>query len=100
MARPKPTILLEHIDSTTYKAEQVLEAQSVYAVYYQGKPINLRTQSSLVSYPGPKYKKTSFQNPGYALNLARRLNRLFRTNEFIVHELAAGKPYYGDNVDD
>lgn len=96
MARPKPTVLLEYIDPKTYKAEQVLEAQSVYAVYYLGKPINLRTLSSLVSYPGPKYKKTSFQNPGYALNLAKRLNKKFKTTDFVVHELTAGSPYNGD----
>ena len=99
MARPKPTVLLEHVDPETYKAEQVLEAHAVYAVFYRGKPINLRTLSSLVSYPGPKYKKTSFQNPGYAVNLAKRLNRLFKTDEFIVNELVAGKLYVGKSND-
>ena len=90
MARPKPTILLEHINPRTYKAEQVLEADAIYAVCYQGKPINLRTLSHLVSYPGPKYKKSSFSNKGHAFNLSERLNKLFKTTEFSVYKLDQG----------
>ena len=60
MARPKPNILLEHVDKN-YNSEQILEASAIFAVYYQGKPINLRTLNTLVNYPGPKYKKIGFQ---------------------------------------
>lgn len=95
MARPKPKILLEHTDPETYRSEQVLEAESVFAVFYEGKPINLRTLNSLVSYPGPKYKKCSFSSGGSALALAKRLNELFKTDKFTVHELAAGTVYTG-----
>lgn len=91
MARPKPTIILENINPKTYKAEQVLEAEAIYAVFYQGKPVNLRTLSHLVSYPGPKYKKVSFSNSGHAFNLAERLNKLFKTTEFAVHKLTSGE---------
>lgn len=90
MARPQPTILLENVNPKNYKAEQVLEAESIYAVFYQGKPINLRTLSHLVSYPGPKYKKVSFSNKGHAFNLAERLNKMFKTTEFAVHRLDVG----------
>jgi hypothetical protein len=90
MARPKPTIILEHVNPKSYKAEQVLEAESIYAVFYQGKPINLRTLSHLVSYPGPKYKKVSFSNSGHAFNLAERMNKLFKTTDFTVHRLDGG----------
>lgn len=96
MARPKPTVLLDHTNQKTYKAEQVLEAEAIFAVYYQGKPINLRTLNTLVNYPGPKYKKVSFSNPGHALNLAERLNKLFKTNDFSVYKLVEGEPYAGD----
>ena len=92
MARPKPTIVLENINSKTYKAEQILEAEAIYAVFYQNKPINLRTLSHLVSYPGPKYKKVSFSNSGHAFNLAERLNKMFKTTEFAVFKLTSGVP--------
>jgi len=90
MARPKPTILLENVNTKTYKAEQILDADAIYAVFYQGKPINLRTLSHLISYPGPKYKKSSFSSPAHAFNLAERLNKLFKTTEFEVYKLTQG----------
>jgi len=89
MARPKPTILLENVNKQ-YKAEQVLSADAIYAVFYQGKPINLRTLNHLVSYPGPKFKKCSFSNPGHCFNLAERLNKLFKTADFNVIKLTSG----------
>jgi hypothetical protein len=91
MARPKPTIILENVNPKTYKAEQVLDAEAIYAVFYQGKPINLRTLSHLVSYPGPKYKKVSFSNSGHAFNLAERMNKMFKTTEFKVYKLTVGE---------
>ena len=48
MSRPKPRVLLEITNKKNYKTEQVLEADAIWAVFYQDKPINLKT-SSLVS---------------------------------------------------
>ena len=98
MARPKPTIILEHTNSKTYRSEQVLEADYIYAVYYDGRPINLRTLNSLVNYPGPKYKKCSFSNPGHAFNLAERLNKLFKTDKFAVWKLTGGEQVKEDDL--
>ena len=42
------------------------------------------------SYPGPKYKKVSFSNPGHARNLAKKLNSMFNTTEFKVYTLTSG----------
>lgn len=92
MSRPKPEVLLEALNKHTYKAEQVLQAEAIYSVFYQGSPINLRTLNKLVSYPGPKYKKVSFSNPGHAFNLAERLNKIFQTSEFAVVKLTHGEP--------
>ena len=60
MARPKPTIILEHTDQKTFRSEEVLKAEAIYAVFYDGSPISIRSFNSLVNYPGPKYKKVSF----------------------------------------
>ena len=97
MARPKPTIILEHTDSRSYRSEQVLEADAIYAVFFNGKPINIRSLNSLVNIPGPKYKKVSFSNSGHAINLAQRLNKLFKTDGFDVYVLTQGTKL---NLDD
>ena len=91
MSRPKPTVLLEAINKHSYKAEQVLEAEAIYSVFLNGQPINLRSLSKVVSYPGPKYKKVSFSNPGHAFNLAERLNKIFSTDGFQVVKLTQGE---------
>jgi hypothetical protein len=90
MSRPKPTVLLEHIDKKTYRAEQVLDAEAIWAVFYNEKPFNLKSLNSITNYPGPKYKKTSFSNPGHAHNLAKKLNEMFNTELFAVYRLTSG----------
>ena len=90
MSRPKPTVLLDHVNKTTYKSEQVLSAEGIYAVYYDNQPINLKTSNVLIAYPGPKYKKVSFSNPGHAHNLAKKLNLQFGTEDFQVVKLTQG----------
>lgn len=90
MSRPKPQVLLEYINKKTYKAEQVLEAEAIWAVFYKGEPFNLKSFNSLTSYPGPKYKKVSFSNPGHAHNLAKKLNLTFGTEDFQVVKLTSG----------
>jgi len=84
MSRPKPVVLKEYTDKNTYRTEQVLEAEAIWAVFFQGKPFNQKSFNSLTNYPGPKYKKTSFSNPGHAHNLAERLNTVWKTDEFKV----------------
>jgi hypothetical protein len=44
----------------------------------------------LTNYPGPKYKKTSFSNPGHAHNLASKLNEMFNSTDFAVYKLSTG----------
>jgi hypothetical protein len=98
MARPKPTIILDQVDKS-YNSEQILKAEAIYAVYYERKPINLRTLNTLVNYPGPKYKKVSFSNSGHAFNLADRLNKKFNTDLFSVVKLTDGEPITRDTKD-
>jgi hypothetical protein len=91
MSRPKPEIILEYTNPKNYKAEQILKADAIYSVFYQGKPINLRSLNTLVNYPGPKYKKVSFSNSGHAFNLSERLNKKFNCKDFQVVKLTAGE---------
>jgi hypothetical protein len=94
MSRPKPTVLLDHVNKATYKSEQVLSSEGIWAVFYDNQPINLKTFNVLINYPGPKYKKVSFSNPGHAINLAKKLNTLFKSDKFTVVLLRAGDKIY------
>ena len=89
MSRPKPKVLLEHINKKNYKCEQILEADAIWAVFYKNEPFNLKSSSAVTSYPGPKYKKVSFSNPGHAHNLAKKLNQMFNCSDFQLVKLTS-----------
>jgi len=91
MSRPKPKVLLELTSKKTFKTEQVLESEAIWAVFFQGKPINLKTTSVVAQQLGPKYKKVSFSNSGHAFNLAEKLNKMFNTVDFGVYKLTTGE---------
>lgn len=90
MSRPKPKILLDYTNKKTHKKEEILEADAIWAVFYKGQPFNLKSSHSIVSYPGPKYKKVSFSNKGHAVNLAKKLNLMFNCKDFEVYKLTSG----------
>ena len=98
MSRPKPNVLLEFTNNKTYKSEQILEADAIWAVFYDKEPFNLKSANSLTNYPGPKYKKVSFSNPGHAFNLAERLNKIFQSEEFKVVKLDIGTEVTEDEI--
>mgnify|MGYP003343662714 CR=1 FL=1 len=98
MSRPKPQVLIEHTNKQTYKTEQVLASEGIWAVFFDGKPINLKTSNLLVQYPGPKYKKVSFSNPGHAINLCKKLNQKFKTNKFSVVLLNQGPQIFPTKI--
>ena len=96
MSRPKPKVLVELTNKSTYKTEQVLASEGIWAVFFDDKPINLKTSNFLVQYPGPKYKKVSFSNAGHAINLAKKLNTQFKTDKFSVVLLKQGEQIFPD----
>ena len=100
MSRPKPVIILEYVNKKNFKSEQILDAEAIWAVFYRNRPFNLKSSSLVSSYPGPKYKKTAFSNPGHALNLAKKLNSLFKTNDFQVVKLTDGETVSWDPSSD
>ncbi len=87
MSRPKPTVLLQ--SNNVSGLEQVLAADAIYAVFYKGVAINLKT---IKYFPETaKYRKSSFSNAGHAHNLCERLNLAYETDEFRVMKLVAGE---------
>lgn len=84
MARHKPNIVEEKIDSKNDCSFQVIGVDSLYIVLYKGKPINLRSVNILSDYPGPQYKKSVYTQEGYAKNLAKKLNNRFNCDHFTV----------------
>lgn len=99
MSRPKPTILMSYTNPQTYKADQVLKAEAIYAVFCDGKPINLRFINDSPLERSAKYKKVSFSNAGHAFNLAERLNTQFKTNRFEVVKLTVGEVVHEEKDD-
>jgi hypothetical protein len=96
MSRTQPKVILEIVDKTTYRNDQIVEAAGIWAVFYDGQPINLKSQHYIDSESVPKYKKTSFSNPGHARNLCRKLNAQFKTDKFSVVFMNSGTKVYPD----
>jgi hypothetical protein len=91
MSRPRPTVILGNVDDNN-RATWVCEADAVYAVCYQNRPIMVKTQADINSnYPGPKYAKTMYPSAGHAFNLADRLNQKFDTDDFTVVIMTVGR---------
>ncbi len=97
MARTQPTVLLEHVNKTTYKCDQIIEASGIWSVFFNGIPINLKSQHHLNADIIPKYKKTSFSNPGHARNLCKKLNKQFKTDKFTVVLMQNGPVIYPES---
>ena len=82
---------MEIVDKQTYKCDQIVEAAGIWAVVLDGQPINLKSSHYLSNDTVPKYKKTSFSNPGHAINLAKKLNSMFNSSDFQVVKLTTGE---------
>lgn len=96
MSRTQSKVLMEYVDKKTYRCDQIVEASGIWAVYLDNQPINLKNQHYLNN-SIPKYKKTSFSNPGHARNLCRKLNAQFKTDRFSVVFLNHGTKVYPDD---
>ena len=90
MARPQPKIELAFIDDDRLETD-VIFAESVWVVCYQGRPVTVRRGPADLNYPGFKYLKSAWPHPGHAHNAAERLNKMFSTDEFTVWQMAPVK---------
>ena len=93
MARKSATVLNESQNKKSGKVDRILASEGVWSVYYQNRPFNLRSDST-VAFVAPKYKTTAFNNSGHAINLAKKLNKQFGTTDFTVVFLDHGKTIY------
>lgn len=86
MSRPKPKVIMEKIDKN-YEKYEVVEINDIYAVFYEGKMINLRTNNIASPNNSLKYKKTIFTEYNKAEKMAKNLNEIFNTDKFEVKNL-------------
>lgn len=98
MSRTQSKVLMEYVDKDTYKCDQIVEAAGIWAVCFEGSPINMKSSHYLANDVAPKYKKTSFSNPGHAKNLCKKLNAQFVTNKFTVIFMNSGRVVYPDDL--
>ena len=96
MSRPKPKILAELADIESYKVDQVLYSEGIWTIFYDGSIINLKSSAMTKNGLNHKYKKCSFSNGGHAVNLAKKLNKQFKTDKFSVVKLTIGETIYED----
>lgn len=90
MARTPPKIELAFIDDDRMETD-VIFAESVWVVCYQGRPVTMRRGPADFNYPGFKYMKSAWPYPGHAHNMAERLNKMFHTTEFTVWQMLPHK---------
>ena len=98
MARPKPKVLAEIADRESYKVDQVLYSEGIWTIFYDGSIINLKSSSMTKNGLIHKYKKCSFSNSGHAINLAKKLNKQFKTDKFSVVKLTKGEVIYEETL--
>jgi len=96
LSRTQAKVLLEMVDKLTYKCDQIIASAGIWAVFYDNKAFNLKSQHYIDSEDTPKYKKTSFSNPGHARNLCKKLNSQFKTDKFTVVFMSEGTQVYPD----
>ena len=83
MSRPAAKVFKEYPHGRYI--EQVIGCEGVFAVFYNGKPFQLR---QLLSGPeAKKYGRSVFVNEAHAVRLAKRLNTQFNVMEFTVEKL-------------
>lgn len=91
MSRPQPVVLLTYEDPNSDSGYEVVEAVAYYAIMYKCRPINLKTWSDIelkgVVGSTPRYPKCVYSNSAACINLVKKLNKDFNTQDFIAVEI-------------
>lgn len=84
MARTKPRVI-EEFPVKGYIIRDVCYADdAVYVVCFKDHPVKYRQRDTSKRYGGIKYMRSVFQEPGHAINLAKRLNDASQTLDYTV----------------
>ena len=88
MGRPTPTILLSEFKNAS-KEVRILQADTYYYVVYKGKPFNPLEidRNPARTYNRKQYVTNGWAHKGHADRLAKRLNKLFKTEDFTVKQI-------------
>jgi monomeric isocitrate dehydrogenase len=87
MRNKPPTILLTKSSPDRPRTTEILSAEAVYAVFYDGSPINERHTHPRHT---TRYDCPVYVNSESAISVAKRLNREFTTDLFTVHHMISG----------
>jgi hypothetical protein len=90
LGRPKPTIIISKTDSTTHRTKEIIKTEAIYAIFYDGQPIGVRSDSYAYQ-STKKYPRHTFPTLAVAKNKAKNLNKFFGTDKFAVYKLTQGE---------
>lgn len=81
MSRPKPRVIQSQqiTDTTTW---EIIETGQGFIITYQGEPVGVRSVTRHLGHDVLKYKKLSYTNLGNCLAQVRKLNAIFKTDQF------------------
>lgn len=85
MSRPTPRILTQQRLGKTDWEIRIQAGDGFWCVMYQDQPINIVKDYYYAD--RKKYMRNGFAHEGHAVNLARKLNAQFDTQDFTVKRL-------------
>ena len=85
MTRLPPTTIARQRLGKTYHEIEVAKATGYFVVVYKGQAVNVIKHHYYTE--DRKYYKTGFSAPGHAINLAKKLNRIFECEDFSVTQV-------------
>jgi|DEB0MinimDraft_6_1074348.scaffolds.fasta_scaffold07846_6 hypothetical protein len=84
MAKKFLPVVTTRIDDFGYTID-ILKPDTMWIVTYQMHPIIIKRGSQYTN--ESKYRRTSFAQKGSAVNLAKRLNQQFNTQDFDIRQV-------------
>tara|TARA_R100000734_G_C3319258_1_gene114795 strand:- start:4875 stop:5132 length:258 start_codon:yes stop_codon:yes gene_type:complete len=80
MAKPLVKIAIQTEADDFGKQHIIMQPDNMFVLTYEGKPVVIKTQNELAE--GAKYQRTAFAQEGTAVNLAKKMNKIFNTDQF------------------